>query len=144
MRFFLPSFQIATLAAEPQERLRSKLGGVPWGLPAERWPTCCGQPQKLLAQLRHEPPMLDLGALGAVLHLFHCLECAGVGRGRDGTNAGAAFVLDASELSDKLVRVPGYDHPSPSLHPLIGEFWLAGWQEVDDGIPSARLPGGRV
>ena len=77
MRSFLPTFQIATLAGE-QTCLRSKLGGVPWGLPVERWPVCCGQPQKLLAQLCHQPPMLDLGAPGAVLHLFQRLDCLGI------------------------------------------------------------------
>ena len=135
MRAFLPSFQIATLAGE-QTRLRSKLGGVPWGLPAQR----CDQPQKLLAQLCHEPPMLDLGAPGAVLHLFQCLECLGIGQGADGSNAGAAFVLDRSELSAGLVRIPGDDAEPDMGRPLIGEFWLTGWHAVDDGIPPMRLP----
>ncbi len=139
MRSFLPSFQIATLASE-QTRLRSKLGGVPWGLPTERWPTCCDHPQKLLAQLCHEPPMLDLGTPGAVLHLFQCLECLGIGDGEDGSNAGTAFVLDAPEFGDRLVRVPGYDTELDFGGPLIGEFWLTAWQEEDDGIPPARLP----
>lgn len=139
MRSFVPSLQIAALAGE-QTHLRSKLGGVPWGLPAERWPTCCGQPQKLLAQLCHEPPMLDLGAPGAVLHLFQCLECLGIGEGENGSNEGTAFVLDDSQLTDGLVRVPGYDAELDFGGPLIGEFWLTGWQEEDDGIAPARLP----
>ncbi len=136
MLSFLPSFQIVTLAGE-QICLRSKLGGVPWGLPADRWPVCCGHPQKLLAQLCHEPPMLDLGTPGAVLHLFQCLECLDIS---DAGNEGAAFVLDRSQLGDGLVRVPGDDAELDMGGPLIGEFWLTGWQEEDDGIPPPRLP----
>ena len=136
MRAFLPSFQIAALAGE-QTGLRSKLGGVPWGLPAERWPVCCGHPQKLLAQLCHEPPRLDLGAAGAVLHLFQCLECLGIG---NQGNEGTGFVLDRSQLGDSLVRVPGADAELDMGGPLVGEFWLTGWQEEDDGIPAACLP----
>ena len=133
MRYFTPRLQIASLAGE-QTKLLSKIGGVPWGLPPEKWPVCCGQPEKLLAQLCHEPPMLDLGAPGAVLHLFQCLECLGIGEfGRD------AFVLDQSEFRGGLVRIPKYDH-SPDLGArLIGEFWITGWKEEDDGIPTARF-----
>ena len=139
MRFFLPTLQVATLAGE-QTRLRSKLGGVPWGLPAEHWPVCCARPQKLLAQLCHELPMLDLGAPGRVLHLFQCLECLGIGEGPHGSNEGAAFVLEAVELGSGPVRVPGFDAEPDMGRPLIGEFWLSGWQAEDDGVPPARLP----
>ena len=78
MRYFLPQFRIAAFSGT-QTELRSKVGGLPWGLPKERWPRCCQRPQKLLAQLRHEPPMLDLGDAGAVLHLFQCLDCGSFG-----------------------------------------------------------------
>ena len=112
----------------------SKIGGIPWGLPSDHWPSCCGRPQKLLAQLCHEPPMLDLGFPGAVLHLFQCLECCGIDEyGRD------AFVIDGAHLGNGLVRVPEYDR-SPDLgNALIGEFWITGWEEHEDGIPAARL-----
>ena len=133
MRYFSPRFQIATLAGE-QRQLMSKIGGIPWGLPSDHWPSCCGRPQKLLAQLCHEPPMLDLGFPGAVLHLFQCLECCGIDEyGRD------AFVIDGAHLGNGLVRVPEYDR-SPDLgNALIGEFWITGWEEHEDGIPAARL-----
>lgn len=132
MRYFTPQFQIATLIGE-QKNLLSKIGGIPWGLPIERWPHCCGEPQKLLAQLCHEPPMLDLGAPGAVLHLFQCLGCFGIDE--CGCNA---FVIDQSELGDGLVQTPGYDDQLDQK--LIGEFRISGWKEGDDGIPASRFP----
>src|SRR5579864_8582585 len=104
MQYFMPKFQIAALLP-PQDRLRSKIGGIPWGLPPRLWPTCCGHPQKLLAQLCHEPPILDLGAEGSVLHLFQCLECMGIGN----DTGRAAFIIDRSILGDGLVTIPGYD-----------------------------------
>jgi len=133
MRYFIPHFQIATLA-EPQTRLLSKIGGLPWGYPLDLWPHCCGQPQRLLAQLQHEPPMLDLGDSNAVLHLFQCLECGGIddcGRG--------SVLLERSQLSDSLTTIDesGYE---PTLdNPLIGELWIDGWTAADDGIPCSRL-----
>src|SRR3954469_25249809 len=105
MRYFTPRFEIATLVGE-QQKLISKLGGVPWGLPKDCWPSCCEQPMKLLAQLCHEPPVLDLGAPGAVLHLFQCLECCGIGEEEIG---GSAFIINQSHFESGLVRVPGYD-----------------------------------
>jgi hypothetical protein len=133
MKFFRPHFMIATLAGE-QDRLISKIGGLPWGLPEKYWPTCCGQPQKLLAQLRHEPPMLDLGSPGMVLHLFQCLECCGIddcGRG--------AVLLNESDLGHGLVRIKGHDVKPELGNSQIGELCIDGWKEDDDGIPSARL-----
>jgi len=133
MKYFRPHFQIATLAGK-QDRLISKIGGVPWGLPEKYWPACCGRPQKLLAQLRHEPPMLDLGSPGAVLHLFQCLECGGIDDcGRD------AVLLNESDLGCGLVRIEGFNVEPDLGNSLIGELWIDGWDEVDDGIPDARF-----
>lgn len=133
MKFFRPHFKIATLAGD-QDRLINKIGGLPWGFPIDRWPTCCGHPQRLLAQLRHERPMLDLGSPGAVLHLFQCLECCGVddcGRG--------VVLLHESDLGHGLVKIEGYDVKPELGESQIGELWIDGWEERDDGIPSARL-----
>jgi hypothetical protein len=134
MRYFRPRFKIATLVGA-QDRLISKVGGIPWGLPAVLWPHCCGSPQKLLGQFCHEPPMLDLGAPGVVLHLFQCLECCGIDYG-----GRSAFLVDRSRLTDSLSEVPGYDTQPGLGKPLIGELWIDGWVETDDGIPAARLP----
>ena len=136
MRYFTPRFQIATLVGE-QRNLISKIGGVPWGLPEDFWPSCCDRPMKLLAQLCHEPPILDLGAPGAVLHLFQCLDCLGIGPEEVG---GTAFIINQSHLERGLVRVAGHDEEGELGNRLIGEFWITGWDEHDDGIPAERMP----
>ena len=130
----MPQLQIAALRPK-QDRLRSKIGGVPWGLPPHWWPTCCGHPQKLLGQFCHEPPMIDLGEEGAVLHLFQCLECLGL----VDDSSRAAFIVDDSELSQGLVTIPGYDDKPDLGERLIGEVWIDGWEANDDGIPTERL-----
>ena len=86
--------------------------------------------------------MLDLGAPGAVLHLFQCLECCGIDySGGDGEYGGrSAFLVDRSRLTDSLSMVPGYDAEADLGKPLIGELWIEAWEEADDGIPAAGLP----
>jgi len=134
MRYFMPRFQIATLA-EPQTQLLSKIGGLPWGYPLDLWPQCCGQPQRLLAQLCHEPPMLDLGDSDAVLHLFQCLECCG-----DDDCGRASVMLNRLELGQSLTTTDAPDYEPALGNSLIGEFWIQSWEEADDGIPDSRLP----
>jgi len=130
MKTYLPKWKIAAL--EPaQDRLRSKIGGLPWGLPPKKWPRCCGHPQKLLAQFCHEPPMLDLGGDGNVLHVFQCLNLDDSGN--------TAFILHRSELGEGLTRIKDWDHKPEYGGELIGEFWLDRYTEEDDGIPRKRL-----
>jgi hypothetical protein len=128
MKFYLPKFQIATLQP-PQRKFRSKFGGLPWGLPVERWCRCqqCGTPMSLLAQLSHDPPALDLGGPDHVLHLFQCQECFGFdsGQGND------AVFVPAKSLGKGLT-----DPPEP-LDKLVGELWINGWTEQDDGFDPA-------
>jgi hypothetical protein len=134
MRFFMPRFKIATMLPA-QDRLLSKIGGLPWGLPQRLWPTCCGKPQKLLAQFCHEPQILDLGAADTVLHLFQCMECLGICN-----EAGrAAFLVDRAVLGDALTIIEGCDLPGDMGDGLIGEAWIEGWDEEDDRIPESRL-----
>jgi len=134
MKSFLPRFRVATLTAEPA-RFRSKIGGVPWGLPIEKWPYCCNAPQKLLAQILHEPPYVNLGG-DFVLYLFQCLECCGI----DQEGRGVALVK-RSDISDSPVTVADYDRQSELGESLIGELFFDGWDMVDDGIPESRLTG---
>lgn len=134
MRFFMPRFKIATMMPA-QDRLLSKIGGLPWGLPQRLWPTCCGKPQKLLAQLCHEPQILDLGEVDAVLHLFQCMECLGIGD----ESGRAAFIVNQTVLGNGLTMTEGCDLPGDMGEGLIGEAWIDGWDEGDDGIPESRL-----
>lgn len=128
MKFYVPKFQIATLQP-PQTRFRSKFGGLPWGLPLERWCYCqtCGKPMSLLAQLRHDPPALYLGNPDQVLHLFQCQECFGYEpqKGND------AILVPFQELGK------GLTEPQPPLELLAGELWIDGWEEKDDYLDPA-------
>jgi hypothetical protein len=134
MRFFMPRFKIAAMMPA-QDRLLSKIGGLPWGLPQRLWPRCCGKPQKLLAQFCHEPQILDLGSVDAVLHLFQCMECLGIGY----ESGCAAFIAERVVLGDGLTRIEGCELPGDLGDGLIGEAWIDGWDEEDDGIPESRL-----
>lgn len=137
MIYFTPRFRLATLSA-PQRQLCSKLGGAPWGLPADLWPKCCGgYLQKLVAQLLHQPPMLDLGDPNAVLHLFQCPKCGGTRNDEVGC---AALILDRKDLADEPSTPDGYDEAVDGGPPLIGEAFLEGFDQHDDGIPESRLP----
>ena len=134
MRFFTSRFKIATMMPV-QDRLLSKIGGLPWGLPQRLWPTCCGKPQKLLAQFCHEPRILDLGDVDTVLHLFQCMECLGIGD----ESGRAAFIVNRVVLGEGLTMIEGCDLPGDMGEGLIGEAWIDGWDEEDDGIPESRL-----
>ena len=134
MRIFVPSFVVATLQP-PQTALRSKLGGLPWGFPAESWPVCaeCGGPMVLLAQLPQDAAIgLDLGGEDHVLHLFQC-PAAGCSSYEYESGCNASLVLRRAELGDGLTPSPGSDErfPPPVMN---GELWIAGWHERDDGI----------
>ena len=137
MIYFTPRFRLATLSA-PQQKLCSKIGGAPWGLPVDLWPRCCGgYLQKRVAQFLHQPPMLDLGDPNAVLHLFQCPKCGGtsdddIGRG--------VLILDRKVLGDELSTPDGYDDAIDRGRPLIGEAFLEGFDQHDDGISESRLP----
>lgn len=135
MKFYQPKFQIAALKG-PQRKLRSKFGGLPWGLPLERWSRCqsCGRLMSLLGQLCHNPPALDLGGSKHVLHLFQCQECFGYesGKGND------AVMIPVRELGPKITPLP----EAEDLHGLlgsdsdrlVGELWIEGWKKVEDGL----------
>jgi hypothetical protein len=73
MRFFAPVLKLGT-NMESQVQLEEKFGGLPWGLPANRWPNCreSGKPQSMIAQLKHHSEPLDLGKDGRVMFVFQC------------------------------------------------------------------------
>jgi hypothetical protein len=73
MRYFVPEIRLAS-ELPTQACIQDKLGGLPWGVTASRWPMCsdCGKPQSLLAQFVHDASRLDLGRQGRALFLFQC------------------------------------------------------------------------
>ncbi len=109
--YFMPMLKLASLLPE-QKALEDKLGGLPWGLPAEKWPMCamCTRPQSLLAQFVHDEERLNLGKTGRVLFIFQCNYEPGECETWDASSgANSCFVLDAEELTEKLTESPSSD-----------------------------------
>ena len=114
MRYFVPNSQLA-IELPPQSSPHDKLGGIPWGLPPDRWPICsgCGGSQSLLAQFFHHPVHLDLGRSGRVLSVFQCNHDPGMClTWEGGSGANACFVTELEDLTNELT-------PLPSDLPLI-------------------------
>lgn len=130
MDFYRPTFTPAALQP-PQDRLRSKLGGAPWGFPEAGWPRCpaCSYPTSFVAQLVHQPPMIDLGQDHGVLHLFFCanLLCLAYGD----PSSCLAIVLDGDQLGSGETRQPPDDDGDTIVN---DELWLSGWEAHGDAV----------
>ena len=128
MRNFKPIFSLAA-TQEPQARLRSKFGGRPWGLAQSVWP----KNMALLAQLVHEPPMIDLGG-DYVLHIWHWNSPEDY---LDPPNydfyCHFSTLVPRSELGNELT-------PAPKGQKLIGEVYIERWEAFDDNAPDEWLP----
>ena len=134
MRYFIPVVRLGAELAL-QGGVEDKLGGLPWGLAASRWPKCsaCGGSQSLLAQLRHHAGRLDLGREGRVLHVFQCSHNPGLCEEWDGKAGGnACFVVEPEEVLNMPTTLPA-DRPEIGL-----EVRITSWQEQDDGIPASE------
>lgn len=110
---------------------QDKLGGLPFGLPAVRWPTCkdCGKPQSLLAQFTHNPERLNLGRPGRVLSVFQCNHDPGMcSTWEGGSGANACVITEPEESTDSLTPAPSRDTP------IEREVLVVEWQEQDDGL----------
>jgi len=101
--YYLPRLGFIPGVKSPA-RFEDKFGGLPWGVSRERWPRCahCGSVQSLLAQLRHDPPLLDLGRVGRILYVFQCARWHenGCDSFDPVSGANACFVLEPEELCE--------------------------------------------
>jgi hypothetical protein len=145
MKYFVPELT-PNDELPVQSSLEEKFGGMPWGLPSDRWPLCarCGAPQTLLAQLRHRHGRLDLRKEGRALFLFACTDdftrCPSWDMNSD---ANSCFVVDEERLGEGLTTPP----VSPEFPARRAAGWLDGqvlpewrvarWLEKDDGIPES-------
>lgn len=137
MKYWVPDLRPATLLP-PQTVSEDKLGGLPWGLPPERWPRCadCGEPLTQLAQLHHHPERLNLGREGRVLWVFQCEGPDGCPTWEEGAGANACFLLDPDEMRPGPTPWPHFETEYP---PVAPEVRVIGWLEREDGLPeSAR------
>ena len=128
MKNFEPIFSLGVLKP-PQDRLRSKLGGMPWGLSRDHWP----QGMSLLAQLVHEPPMINLGG-DYVLHLWHWSDYENYCEPPN-------YIVDQkfSLLVPRISLSEGLTSP-PEGTRLFGEVLIEDWREFDDNMPADWLP----
>jgi hypothetical protein len=135
MRYFKPDLRLSA-ELPPQNQPEDKLGGLPWGLPQDRWPLCehCARPLALLAQFAHHPVRLDLGRAGRVLHVFYCNSEDVCPSWEGGGGANACLVTEPEELGTGLTALPDEDAR------LETEARIVGWIERDDGISAADAP----
>ena len=131
VRYHIPRSVLAS-RCERQTSPVDKFGGLPWGFPVTRWPTCreCGRPQSHVAQLHHDGDRLDLGREG-VLVLFQCEwgpdPCQTF---RPEYGANAAMIIDAGG--------GGVTSPPEPLPPEVPELRVAEWMAREDGIAPDR------
>jgi len=119
-----PVFQLGLFYKERSGR-EDKLGGLPFGLPLDRWPKCavCGQPQNYLAQFRNSD-MVDLGRNGTTLFLFQCPDGALCGAWDYKSGANAAVLIDQSKLTAAVTMQPDGTEVEP-------EGIIVGWEPID-------------
>jgi len=120
---YRPIFRLGLFQMERSGR-EDKLGGLPFGFPADRWPSCsvCKSPQNYIAQFRHSE-MINLGQEGRTLFLFQCsgAQCE-TWDYRSGANA--AILIESSDLTESST-------PSPFGTEIEPEGIIIGWQSVD-------------
>jgi|SRR6516225_1925161 hypothetical protein len=134
MRYFVPDHRLAD-ELSPQSKIEEKLGGMPWGLPSDRWPMCanCGKPLSLLAQLLHHSERLNLGHDGRSLFVFQCNQDPGMcSSWEGGSGANACFVLEPEQLIRGLSPVP-----EKAVEP-DREVRIVNWIEREDGLTAEQ------
>ena len=132
MKYFVPELALGPLLP-PQTQLTENFGGLPWGLPLNKWPICaeCGNPQTHLATFVHQAGRLDLGKEGRVMLIFQCnhspneTDCETY---EAGSGANAVVFLDAAEIGTGLTLPP-----APGATKEI-EMRVVEWTEQQDLI----------
>lgn len=129
MRLHVPVLRLADGEPSPG-RLVDQFGGIPWGLPTDRWPRCssCGRGQSLIAQLVHAPDRLDLGAKGRALFVFRCTECDDFSEWSDPPSVRSAFVVEPGDL------LGDPSTPPEDVGPPLLCIRATDWEPADDGI----------
>lgn len=128
MRYYKPELALGVLLP-PQTERTDKFGGLPWGLPPERWPLCsyCGKPLSHLFELEHHPERLDLGAPGRVAFVFQCNhDPGGCPTWESGSGANAVLILEPEEIGQ------GLTEPPASGAQMEPEARVVRWVALDD------------
>ena len=133
MRYFTPELELGVLRPK-QTELCEKFGGLPWGLPTERWPLCgeCGLPLSHLFTLKHDARHLDLGKTGRILLAFMCNHDPGMCETWDmNSGANAVLILEETELRTGLTEAPDGGAQTET------EAFITAWRENEDVVPEA-------
>ncbi len=104
----------------------AKVGGLPIGFPAERWPSCveCGQPMSFLAQFGAGPQLPRIPADHS-LYIFKC----------DGEDVCSFWDPDTGRNACFLIGQPTDQiTPAPKNTPVLTELWVTHWRSDDDGL----------
>src|SRR5262249_28878341 len=74
MKIHIPKFAFRHTQDAENRDTTIAFGGLPVGLPEEKWPVCseCETPLSFLFQMQHHPERLPLGKEGRILYLFQC------------------------------------------------------------------------
>ncbi|WP_124726397.1 hypothetical protein [Staphylospora marina] len=135
MRYWKPELIFAEFMGPPGQFV-DQFGGIPWGLPEDKWPTCsgCEAPMSLLAQFAHHSDRLDLGKDGRVLYVFICGDDCETWDPECGANK--VLILDDAEMK------PGRTPLPPDLTPdhLLPECRITCWTAKDDGLSEELAP----
>jgi uncharacterized protein YwqG len=129
MKYYVPKLKRAQ-TDDSQTEPKEKFGGLPFGLPAERYPICaqCANPLALLVQFVHDPERLDLGREGRGLFVFQCNNGGTCQTWDDESGANACLVIEPEDLTSRTEKVPdGKFEPEKA-------FRITNWQEHDDEI----------
>lgn len=133
MKYFVPNLE-PTEELNSQITFQEKLGGLPFGLPAEMYPICkgCGNPMIFLAQFVHDKNRLDLGKDRRILYIFVCDEGIDYDSPCESwdanSGANACFVLESENLADGETKSP------ESKTPVLRKTLITRWTEFDDEI----------
>jgi hypothetical protein len=128
MKYYIPDIDIAQAGS----LLYEKLGGAPVGLPPDRWPACqcCGKPQGLIAQFRHDAQRLSLGREGRVLYVFQCNNPDSCYTWDRKSGANACVVLEPEELTAGVTSLP------VGAFAAEKEAFVHAWSEREDLVQS--------
>ncbi|MCH5583649.1 DUF1963 domain-containing protein [Shimazuella sp. AN120528] len=108
----IPKFAFAGFSDAKEKDNDVKFGGLPVGLPIEKWPVCkeCEGPMTFLFQMKHHPTRLPLGKEGRVLYLFQCESEEGCSTwdAEDGCNK--VLILEQEEWNNNpITELPDED-----------------------------------
>lgn len=135
MQLWTPTWTITPPSDSPPTA--SHFGGVPFGLPTERWPVCAVCDVAMTPLLRLEPgPWLPRIPDDHVVLVFKC-------EGEDGCDfweaeegANACLLVPRADLATNPLPVPPAVADGDT--PLLPQVWVGSWEPSDDGLTAEQ------